>query len=71
MANMTLTKTPMPEQDPVLRSRNFNEVFATAADHVIVEAEQIVEVGEIDPDEIMTPGFVVDAVVQGRTLTEA
>lgn len=52
-------------------SRNFNEVFATAADHVIVEAEQIVEVGEIDPDEIMTPGFVVDAVVQGRTLTEA
>ena len=52
-------------------SRNFNEVFATAADHVIVEAEQIVEVGEIDPDEIMTPGFVVDAVVQGRALTEA
>lgn len=52
-------------------SRNFNEAFATAADHVIVEAEQIVEIGELDPDEIMTPGFVVDAVVQGRTLTEA
>ena len=52
-------------------SRNFNEAFATAADHVIVEAEQIVEIGELDPDEIMTPGFVVDAVVQGRALTEA
>ncbi len=52
-------------------SRNFNEVFATAADYVIVEAEEIVEIGEIDPDEIMTPGFVVDAVVQGRALTEA
>lgn len=52
-------------------SRNFNEAFATAADHVIVEAEQIVEIGEIDPDEVMTPGFVVDAVVQGRALTEA
>ena len=52
-------------------SRNFNEAFATAADHVIVEAEQIVEVGELDPDEIMTPGFVVDAVVQGKALTEA
>ncbi len=52
-------------------SRNFNEVFATAADHVIVEAEEIVEIGELDPDEIMTPGFVVDAIVQGRTLTEA
>ena len=52
-------------------SRNFNEVFATAANHVIVEAEQIVETGELDPDEIMTPGFVVDAVVPGRALTEA
>ena len=52
-------------------SRNFNEAFATAADYVIVEAEEIVEVGELDPDQIMTPGFVVDAVVQGRTLTEA
>ena len=52
-------------------SRNFNEVFATAADYVIVEAEQIVEVGELDPDEIMTPGLIVDAVVQGRPLTDA
>ncbi len=38
-------------------SRNFNEAFATAADHVIVEAEEIVEIGELDPDQIMTPGF--------------
>ena len=52
-------------------SRNFNEAFATAADHVIVEAEEIVEIGELDPDQIMTPGFIVDAVVQGRALTEA
>ena len=52
-------------------SRNFNEVFATAADYVIVEAEQIVEVGELDPDQIMTPHFIVDAVVQGKALTEA
>ena len=52
-------------------SRNFNEVFATAADYVIVEAEHIVEVGELDPDQIMTPHFIVDAVVQGKTLTEA
>ena len=44
-------------------ARNFNEVFATAAKYVIVEAETIVEVGELDPDEIMTPGFIVDAVV--------
>lgn len=52
-------------------SNNFNQVFATAANHVIVEAEEIVEVGEIEPDVIMTPGFIVDAVVQGRALTEA
>ena len=49
-------------------SRNFNEIFATAAEFVIVEAEEIVEVGELDPDEIMTPGFLVDAVVQGKPI---
>lgn len=51
-------------------SRNFNNVFANAADRVIVEAEEIVEVGEIDPDLILTPCFVVDAVVQGRPLSD-
>ena len=52
-------------------ARNFNQTFATAADFVIVEAEHIVEVGELDPDQIMTPHFIVDAVVQGKALTEA
>ncbi|MBR6811776.1 MAG: CoA transferase subunit A, partial [Oscillospiraceae bacterium] len=49
-------------------ARNFNEIFATAADFVIVEAEEIVEVGELDPDEIMTPGFITDLIVQGNKL---
>ncbi len=49
-------------------SRNFNPVFANAADHVIVEAEEIVEVGELDPDQIVTPFFIVDAVVQGKAI---
>ena len=48
-------------------ARNFNEVFATAADFVIVEAEHIVEVGEIGPNEVMTPGALVDLIVQART----
>ncbi len=52
-------------------ARNFNEIFATAADFVIVEAEEIVEVGELDPDEIMTPGFITDLIVQGNKLVEA
>ena len=47
-------------------SRNWNSVMATAADWVIVEAEHIVETGELDPDSIMTPGCLVDHVVQGR-----
>lgn len=44
-------------------ARNFNSIMATAADVVIVEAEQVVEVGEIDPDFVMTPGCLVDYIV--------
>ncbi|MFP5107018.1 acetate CoA-transferase subunit alpha [Neobacillus sp. C211] len=47
-------------------ARNFNPLMALAADLVIVQVEQIVEVGEIDPDEVMTPGILVDKIfVQG------
>ena len=46
-------------------ARNFNSIMATAADLVIVEAEEIVEVGELEPDFIMTPGCLVDYIVQG------
>lgn len=45
-------------------ARNFNVIFATAADFVIVEAEQIVETGTLDPDNIHTPGCLVDIIVQ-------
>lgn len=48
-------------------ARNFNQIFATAADFVIVEAEQIVEVGELGPDDIMTPAALVDMVVQAKS----
>lgn len=44
-------------------TRNFNPLMATAADIVIVEADQVVEVGEIDPDDVMTPGIFVDYIV--------
>ncbi|MDR7866556.1 MAG: CoA transferase subunit A [Sporomusaceae bacterium] len=46
-------------------ARNFNPLMATAADVVIVEAELIVDAGQIDPDEVMTPGIFVDYIVQG------
>jgi acetate CoA/acetoacetate CoA-transferase alpha subunit len=51
-------------------ARNFNPIMATAADFVIVEAEQIVEVGELDPDIIHTPGCLVDMIVQGKPTEE-
>lgn len=46
-------------------AQNFNPLMATAAEVVIVEAEQIVEVGAIDPDEVMTPGAFIDYLVLG------
>lgn len=44
-------------------ARNFNPVIAFAADLVIVEVEELVEVGEIDPDLVMTPAALVDKIV--------
>lgn len=47
-------------------ARNFNPLMALAADLVIVQVEKIVEIGEIDPDDVMTPGILVDKIfVQG------
>jgi acetate CoA/acetoacetate CoA-transferase alpha subunit len=46
-------------------ARNFNPLMATAATVVIVEAQEIVETGKIDPDEVMTPGIFVTYLVQG------
>jgi acetate CoA/acetoacetate CoA-transferase alpha subunit len=44
-------------------ARNFNPIMATAADTVIVEAENIVEVGSINPNEVVTPRIFVDHIV--------
>lgn len=46
-------------------SRNFNPMAAAAGKITIAEAEEIVGVGELDPDEIHTPGIYVQRVVQG------
>jgi len=43
-------------------TRNFSEVMATAADQVIVEAEHVVEIGTIPPEDIVTPGILVTYV---------
>ena len=45
-------------------SRNFNGVMATSADVVIMEVDQVVEPGEIDPGAVHTPGIYVNRVVK-------
>jgi len=47
-------------------TRNFNPVMATAADYVIAEVEELVETGQLDPDQVHTPGIFVDAIFQGK-----
>lgn len=46
-------------------ARNFNPLMAMAARTVIVEVEGIVDVGEIDPCSVMTPGIFVDFLTRG------
>lgn len=46
-------------------ARNFNPLMAMAADTVIVEADEIVEVGTLDPDRVMTPHIFVNYIVKG------
>jgi 3-oxoacid CoA-transferase subunit A len=48
-------------------ARNFNPVMATAARITIAEVEQLVEPGEIESDQVITPGIYVNRVVLGRT----
>jgi 3-oxoacid CoA-transferase A subunit len=49
-------------------ARNFNPVMATAAKTTLVEVEQIVEVGELDPENIVTPFIFVDRIVVAKGL---
>lgn len=47
-------------------SRNFNVVMATAAETVIAEADHLVEIGGIEPENVMTPGIFVNYIVNGN-----
>jgi len=48
--------------------RNFGPIMATAARCTIAQVEEIVELGELDPESIVTPGIFVQRVVQVRTV---
>jgi len=44
-------------------ARNFGPIMATAAKAAIVQVDEVVEVGSIDPEHVITPGIYVDTVV--------
>ncbi|HOM97124.1 MAG TPA: CoA transferase subunit A [Acetomicrobium sp.] len=44
-------------------NRNFNPIMATAADYVVAEVDSVVPIGELDPNEVVTPGILIDALV--------
>jgi len=51
-------------------TRNFNPMMATAADYVIAEVEELVGPGELNPDQVHTPGIFVDAIFLGAPYTK-
>jgi 3-oxoacid CoA-transferase len=46
-------------------ARNFNPMIATCGTVTVAEVEELVEVGELDPDLIHTPGIYVDRIIEG------
>jgi 3-oxoacid CoA-transferase subunit A len=55
-----------PEGNLIYRktARNFNPIMATAGEMVVVEVEDIVAPGQIDPDHIITAGIFVNRIVK-------
>ena len=49
-------------------ARNFNPIMATAAAIVIAEVEEIVEIGEIDPNQVHTPSIFINFLVKTELL---
>lgn len=47
-------------------ARNFNPLMATAAKKVIVEVDEIVEPGELDPEQVVTPFIYIDIIVKAQ-----
>ncbi|MEL6329823.1 MAG: CoA transferase subunit A [Planctomycetota bacterium] len=50
-----------------MTARNFNPMMATAAAFVVAEVDEMVGLGEMDPDQIHTPGSFVDRVIVGQS----
>lgn len=65
-AKVALIKAHQGDEQGNLRyrrtARNFNPIIALAADLVIAEVEEILPIGAIDPDDVMTPGILIDYI---------
>ncbi len=48
-------------------ARNFNPMMATAGKITVAEVEEIVEYGDIDPDQVHTPGIFVQRIIKGQS----
>ena len=46
-------------------TRNFNPIIAMAGEKVVVEAEKLVKVGDLNPDYVITPGVLIDYIIEG------
>ena len=51
-----------------LAARNFNPIMAMAANTTIAEVEELVPVGSIDPEQVMTPAIFVHRILQAKGL---
>ncbi|WP_428610542.1 3-oxoacid CoA-transferase subunit A, partial [Sedimenticola sp.] len=54
LGNLTYSKT----------ARNFNPIMCTAAETTIVQAHRVVDVGDLDPETIVTPNVFIDRIVE-------
>jgi acyl CoA:acetate/3-ketoacid CoA transferase alpha subunit len=54
-----------------LAARNFNPIMAMAAKTTIVEVEEIVPVGALEPEHVVTPGIFVHRIVQAKGIRYA
>ncbi|MBF96234.1 MAG: putative succinyl-CoA:3-ketoacid coenzyme A transferase subunit A [Alphaproteobacteria bacterium MarineAlpha9_Bin4] len=52
-------------------ARNFNPIMATAGKITVVEVEELLSVGELDPDQIHTPGIYVNRIIKGDNYSKA
>ncbi|MAJ24533.1 MAG: succinyl-CoA--3-ketoacid-CoA transferase [Rickettsiales bacterium] len=52
-------------------ARNFNPIMATAGKHTIAEVEELCDEGELDPDQIHTPGIYIQRIIKGKSYSKA